>query len=241
MTPELVAVLIAALGSGLLGSVHCAAMCGPLVAAGCTRDGGTRIAGDAWQYYLGRLVSYATVGAVCGHLGRHALCILPMHTVESVAVGVVAAAAAARGIWLLFERAPAERPIPLRRGPGSRGGGLLRRILGAVEVAFGKPFGALFAGRALPLGLVTGVLPCGALVPAWMLAASTGSAPQGAAAMAAFSLASAPGLVVPLLGPRLGARLLGRLPRKGYGGLWLLLAAWLGLRLVLGLRGGGCH
>ena len=43
-------------------------------------------------------------------------------------------------------------------------------------------------GKALAVGLLTGLMPCGALSSMWMFAASSGSWKSGAAAMLAFGL-----------------------------------------------------
>ena len=45
-----------------------------------------------------------------------------------------------------------------------------------------------FKGKALAVGLLTGLMPCGALSSMWMFAASSGSWKSGAAAMLAFGL-----------------------------------------------------
>ena len=66
------ATLIAILVASLFGSLHCAGMCGPLVAFAV---GGADIQSNSVRvllhamYHGGRLVSYALIGAVCGLLG----------------------------------------------------------------------------------------------------------------------------------------------------------------------------
>jgi len=218
--------VLTALATGALGSAHCAAMCGPLAVAGCTR--GQTVAGRAAAgYFLGRLCAYATVGAVIGHLGRHALCILPMSALEGIAVAAVALAAAYRGVTLL-RRKPEEGLVQLGRKKPAARGGLLALL------------GTLLPRRGLGLGLLTGVMPCGLLLPAWALAAGTASAPAGALVMTAFSVATLPGLVVPLAGRRLVQRFVDRLPIRAYGLAWCALATWLAVRPLL-VATGSCH
>lgn len=217
--------VMTALATGALGSAHCAAMCGPLAVAGCTR--GQRVAGsDALGYFGGRVVAYATVGAVVGHLGRHALCILPMGVLEGIAIAAVALAAAYRGVTLLRGKGTGEGLVALRR---KRAGGGIWALLGE-----------LWPRRGLGLGLATGVMPCGLLLPAWALAAGTASALSGAAVMAVFSLATLPGLLVPLAGRRLLQRIVDRLPRRAFGLAWCALAAWIAVRPLL-VATGACH
>jgi uncharacterized protein len=243
-----------ALAAGALGSAHCAAMCGPLAVAGCSR--GSRLsARDAIAYFGGRLVAYATVGAVLGHLGRHALCILPMGVLEAVAVAAVAVAAAYRGIQLLRGAPSTPMLVALRGKP--------RGIIALVS--------DIWPRRGLGLGLATSVMPCGLLVPAWALAAGTASATSGALVMAAFSAASLPGLLIPLAGRRLFQRAVAGLPAERLGGqrssaerlggqrssaerlggqrssaerlgglAWCVLAAWIAVRPLL-VATGACH
>lgn len=149
------AVLAAAATMGLLGSLHCSAMCGPLAAAGTS---GSSRARDIAGYLGGRFVAYATVGAVLGQLGQHALCRLPMHTAETLAVVLTAVPAGVHGLRLLFRRAPRERLTPLRT----------RRASGLLQL-----LASLMPRRGLALGLATALLPCGLLWSAWALAAAT--------------------------------------------------------------------
>jgi sulfite exporter TauE/SafE len=216
-----------ALATGALGGAHCAAMCGPLAVAGCSRGAAGVAAGDAAGYFAGRLVAYATVGAVMGHLGHHALCILPMSALEGIATLAVGAAAAYRGFSLL------------RR---ERAGGQLSTLhpKRARARKTAAVLASLWPRRGLGLGVATAILPCGLLVPAWALAAGTGSAPAGALIMAALSAATLPGLVVPLLGQRLLRRAAKMLPQRAYGLAWCALAAWIAARPLL-LAAGACH
>jgi sulfite exporter TauE/SafE len=207
------ALLGTALATGFLGSLHCAAMCGPLALAGCTRPGTSALSGRSLAgYLLGRLASYAFLGAVVGHLGKHALCLLPLPTVQTGAMVLVAALFAWRGLRLLMP--PREKLVALE-APRDR-----------TVVLF---FASLLPRSGLGLGLATGVLPCSMLVAAWTLAAGTESALAGAGMMAAFFVGSTPGLLTPLFGRPLLARAAALSPR-------LESAAWLGLALWVAAR-----
>jgi sulfite exporter TauE/SafE len=78
------------------------------------------------------------------------------------------------------------------------------------------------------------------LLPAWALAAGTASAPAGAAVMVVFSLATLPGLLVPLAGRRLLQRVLSKLPAQAHGLAWCALALWMAVRPLL-VASGACH
>lgn len=218
---SIAAAVTSALVAGLLGSLHCAGMCGPLAVAGCSKGRGA--ADGAAGYFAGRLASYATLGALVGHLGKHAFCILPMSAAHVLTVALTALPAAARGLSLLG-RKPASELVPLRKKPRS---GVLALLA------------SLLPRRGLALGLATGVLPCGLLFTALAMAAATASPVLGAAAMAAFAIGSAPGLAVPLLGRGLAARYRLRLSPRVEGALWCALALFLAVRLALGET--GCH
>jgi hypothetical protein len=217
--------VMTALATGVLGSAHCAAMCGPLAVAGCSGEDGLsprRTAG----YFVGRTLAYGTVGAVLGHLGHHALCILPMGVLEGVAITMVAGAAAYRGVKLLRpKKAPSPRLVQLgKRRPSS--------LLGLVA--------ELLPRRGLGLGLATGIMPCGLLFPAWALAAGTATAPAGALVMTIFSFATLPGLLIPVVGRRIFQQLIARLPSYVYGVAWCALALWIAARPLLRATG-HCH
>jgi sulfite exporter TauE/SafE len=194
-----------ALALGVATSLHCAAMCGPLAVA----------AGGRARYFVGRLVSYAAAGALFGALGEHALCRLPIGTVQVAALAVVAAAALGRAFRLVR---PARVRISTRRP---------RRLLARLWAHLPRD--------AFALGLATGLLPCGLLVPAWALAATAGDAGAGALTMAAFALASTPGLAAPLVGRRWLPRPAPRLEAAA----WCALALWLALRPLL--VAAACH
>lgn len=227
MTPA--ELLSAAVIMGLAGSLHCAAMCGPLALAGCSRDG--KLSGRSTAaYFIGRLISYATVGATLGHLGRHALCRLPVGRMHAFTVALVAIPVAWRGLVLLRRRPTANATataataatgpalVQLQRSRPRRTPGLMR----------------LLPLRGGLLGIATGILPCGMLLAAAALAAASQHALVGAGVMTVFALASMPGLLVPLLGRRLLSRLAARLPPSAAGLGWLVLAAWLAVRPWLG-------
>lgn len=204
--------LMAAAAAGALGSLHCAGMCGPLVLAGASRGGQVRASLVA-EYLVGRLASYALVGAVMGQLGQHALCVLPVATVQWIAVGALAAFWLGRAAQLLGF---------FPRGPGVPG--LLRHAAAWLL--------RLVPRRGLGLGLATGILPCGMLVPMWIAAAGAGSAPLGAAVMVIFGAASAPVLLAPAVAAAFRRRPFTLSPRV-QAAAWALLAVWVALRPLL--------
>ena len=144
-------------------------MCGPLAAAACG-DRGRDGARAAASYGLGRLVSYATTGAIAGAAGSALVRVLRGADVQkgvALAIGLSLAVSAVR----LLRTRSASGPVPLRRSKDAP-----------------RPPAAL-------AGLLTGFLPCGALASALVIAAGAASWWGGALVMVTFAVASAPGLV----------------------------------------------
>lgn len=192
------ALLLGVVGGSVLGSLHCAGMCGGLVATCAlgTSSTGERLRSElAWSG--GRLVGYATLGAAAGTLGS-ALDLAG----RAVGLGRVAALMAAVGLivtglgWLLGDLG-----VTTRRGDLA----VARRLARWLARLGSHP--ALL--RSLLLGLATALLPCGWLWAFVLMAAGTGSPVQGAAVMAAFWLGTLPALVglgaaLAVVGRRLG-------------------------------------
>jgi hypothetical protein len=215
------ATLGAAAAAGALGSLHCAAMCGPLALAASTQGGRTSARATV-TYAAGRFAGYAAIGALMGAIGEHALCKLPMTTAQNVAVLIVAGLTALRGLSLLWPRRPAGPEVAVRFSPRKPRRPLVARLF------------AVLPRQPIFLGLATAILPCGMLLPAWALAAASGSTAVGALTMVVFAAASLPVLLLPVLGRRALARLVERMPAAATGVAWCLLAAWIALRPLLG-------
>lgn len=193
----------AVLFASLVGSLHCAGMCGPLVvfAVGDPRIG-TRV-GRAWlqaAYHGGRGVSYILVGLACGTAGA----ILDR---SGALVGVYRSAAIVAGGLMIGTGIVA----------GLRYGGLRLPTLPAARWAQRLTAGAHRAAlafeplpRALAIGLLTALLPCGWLYMFAVVAAGTGSALHGAAVMAAFWAGSVPVLLAVGVSVQVLARVLGQ-------------------------------
>ena len=158
---------------GLVGSVHCAGMCGPLAVA--LPSTGTRfpgfIAGRA-AYNLGRIITYCVLGLIFGLLG-HTLVLAGIQRWTSIGLGIALLAG------LL----------------GSRKLGLSQPVVGFVNRLKDHMRG-LISRRSLMtvsiLGLLNGLLPCGLVYVACAGAANTGGIISGIDYMAAFGLGTIP-------------------------------------------------
>jgi sulfite exporter TauE/SafE len=198
--------LIAVIVASFIGSLHCVGMCGPLVAFAIGDSRGAKRWEHArlhFAYHGGRLMTYMIVGAVCGLLGAAidgGGARIGMHRSAALVAGgmmvVVGLAAVLRAIGARLPGLPL--PQVIQRG-----------ILAGQRAAFAlSPL-----PRALCVGLLTALLPCGWLYLFASYAAGTASPFWGAAFMAAFWLGSVPALVVAGVGAQALAQLLGhRLP-----------------------------
>lgn len=202
-------VVLGLLFAGAAGStVHCVPMCGGFV-LGQVADRMARLPsaqlcewrrlnnGALLPYHLGRLSTYAALGALAG-LGGAALGRLPWFGWASGTLLLVAAALfLAQGLRRLAPGFARFLPGPERAPAGwSR---MLARLTRRLDRAS--------AGGGYLLGVTLGFLPCGFLYAALATAAASFSPALGAAGMLAFGLGTAPALVtVGIVGQAAGRR-----------------------------------
>ena len=199
---------------GILGSVHCIGMCGPIVVAlpgGFGR--GTRLVVSRLLYSGGRVVTYILMGALVGLIGK-SIVLAGFQRWLSVAAGI--------GI-ILAVLLPAN--ITQKIFPAKFHYLVVERIK--------KAWGSLFHRRTMTsmfaIGLLNGLLPCGFLYAGLAAAATTGSAVSASAYMAMFGLGTVPALLATsLFGPLLNLRV-----RQFFLRLLPVGAVVLGLLLVL--------
>ena len=156
---------------GLSTSPHCLGMCGGILLSACAgREGRKTQLGAALGYNGGRMISYTALGAVFGALGTVLTYTLSMKSMLFTMLGLVVALLGLN-MWGLL---PALPSLPEEQNAACRLPDKLRRQ------------------TPLLVGLLTGLMPCGALYAAWLCAMSRGSAGYGALLMLAFSLGTVP-------------------------------------------------
>jgi sulfite exporter TauE/SafE len=207
---------------GLLGSVHCAGMCGGIVGAlsvaapaspAPSRAMPIRIAtsparpalAHALAYNVGRIGSYMLAGALAGGIGQGAGALARLPAWQAGAYWMANLMLVMLGLYLM----DAWRGLARLE----QGGQLLWRhvqpLLRGLRPAHG---GGLKPGRMLAAGALWGWLPCGMVYSVLVTAMLSGSAFGGALVMLAFGLGTLPMLLgLGLLGARLrdGLRLRG--------------------------------
>lgn len=184
-------ILITAFTVGLLGAVHCLGMCGGIVGA-LSFNLSPKIQLSLWRmfpyhlaYNVGRITSYALVGALFGYLGSSAVSIaefLPMQLGLQVIAGVFMillglyiggwwngiVAVESVGAWFWHTLQP-----------------LAKRMSSVQSLR-----------QAWLYGLVWGWLPCGLVYSMLIMALSSGSAGMGALTMVAFGIGTLPNLLL---------------------------------------------
>lgn len=162
-----------ALVLGLVGSLHCAGMCGPLALALPVPPGGTvRFLLGRAVYNLGRVFTYSLLGLAFGLVGRTFL-MAGMQRWVSIALGILLLAG-----LVASRRAALALPVTrlVSRLQQTMAGFLQRRSLAALAV----------------LGALTGLLPCGLVYVACAGAAATGTLLGGVEYMVAFGMGTIP-------------------------------------------------
>lgn len=174
-------------GLGLVSSLHCVQMCGPLVVSyslSLSPRGASQQILAHLSYNLGRVATYALLGAVAGLTGQSLGLIGHLAGAENI-VAIVSGALMIVAALLMLELLPhkfLERFDPLRH---------TSRLL--------RPLGRYISSPAISgkffLGLMLGFLPCGLIYAALLKAMSTGTMLAGAVTMTAFGLGTVSALL----------------------------------------------
>lgn len=201
-------VLTASLITGLLGSAHCFGMCGGISGLFAINSSVASLRAQfpkAIAYNLGRILSYAFLGAAVAVLGKSAVASIPS------LMAPIRLASGALIIFIGLQLAFGWRILAPLENAGAR---IWKRI---VPVARGL-VPVETTTQALGLGLIWGWLPCGLVYSVLLLAATTAEPTTGALVMIAFGLGTMPAMVATgvsasklaqfMSGKRLGAGLL---------------------------------
>ncbi len=174
--------------TGLLTSLHCLGMCGPIVLAyAASSNGAAQTNGNAAAlklhaaYNAGRIMSYVLLGVLAGLLGI-ALGAMLNEVAEAIAI-VGGAIMIIAGIGMLGLIAVPSFFI------NGKAGAVLRKMHGALLRK--RTLTSKFA-----LGMLTPLLPCGILYAMFAKASTSGSIASGALTMATFGIGIVPALLL---------------------------------------------
>ena len=166
----------AVLGATLLGSPHCAGMCGGFVCFVSGEASGARRWLVQAAYHAGRLVSYVSLGLAAGRLGEG---------IERIgaSVGLFRAAPIVAGaLMIVWGGANLVGALGKGKAASHAPSPLSRFLAPAVRAMRDWPPLA----RGFAIGLVTTLIPCGFLYGFVAVAGGTGSPLGGAIVMAVF-------------------------------------------------------
>jgi sulfite exporter TauE/SafE len=222
----------AVFAASLVGSAHCAGMCGGLVLLAVSPDGTAR---KPWSrqfaYHGGRGIGYTLLGVLAGAIGLSMQSTAKLAGVQHAAAWVAGAAMILIGIAMAWHALGWSMPRFMRSSttgscPGS-GPGPWRLLATALHR---RAFRLDPTTRAFAIGLLTPMLPCGWLYLFAITAAGTASPVLGGVVMASFWLGTVP--ILAALGAGLG--LLTGPIRKRLPVVGALLVVALGLLTVTG-------
>ena len=167
---------------GLVSSLHCVQMCGPIVLAFSLPLSRSQALRAQLHYNAGRILTYAALGALAGALGGGIGLLGRLAGLASGARVFAGSAMIVAGI-LTIGLVPSNNLVTIQnRGVTKRFSQFLGRRLLAPKGKF-------------TLGLTLGFLPCGLVYAALLKAVDSGSALAGALTMLAFGAGTAVALL----------------------------------------------
>ncbi len=179
--------LLTALMIGLVGSVHCAGMCGPIVLA--LPSGGKRnvFLLNRLIYNIGRILTYALLGLFFGLIGQ-GLSIAGFQRSVSIISGI---------LILLFVFFPGFGIFQIRLDHYTTR--FIQTLKNRLRILFKRrTYSSQFA-----IGILNGFLPCGLVYLAIAGALTGGSIIKGASYMAVFGLGTLPMLMAIAFGGKI--------------------------------------
>jgi sulfite exporter TauE/SafE len=169
--------LLSALILGLVSSLHCIAMCGPIaMVLPVARNNAERKALQIILYHLGRLTSYATLGLLFGIFGR-GLYLAGLQQQLSIAAGIIMILIVAVP-EKTFARYNFSRPV--------------YTFISKAKSAMGARLKNPSLTSLYTIGLLNGLLPCAMIYAALFGALATQDVFSGALYMGLFGLGTVP-------------------------------------------------
>ena len=203
---------------GLLGSLHCAAMCGPLQLALPlpTNTSPTRYIVGRFIYQLGRIATYCLLGVLAGFIGK-SMVLTGLQRWLSIALGVGILAG-----FFLSKKIAVSAPVT--------------RLVMQLKIAMSAQLRQRTLRSLTLLGMLNGLLPCGLVYAALAFAVTGGTILSAILFMAVFGAGTLPMLLaIGFLGKTLSPGLRTNLRRAIPVGLCLVAALLILRGLALGI------
>ncbi|WP_458629255.1 sulfite exporter TauE/SafE family protein [Winogradskyella sp. PC D3.3] len=162
---------------GLLGSLHCVGMCGPIAfMLPVDRSNSFKKVSQIAIYHIGRLLAYSLIGLFFGLLGK-SFYLFGIQQQLSIFIGVIMII-----IVLLPHKTIGKYNLSKP----------LYRIISKVKSSLGKALKKKTADTFLTIGFLNGFLPCGLVYMAVFGSIATGSLIEGSLYMILFGLGTIP-------------------------------------------------
>jgi sulfite exporter TauE/SafE len=169
--------ILSAVILGLMGSLHCVGMCGPIAfMLPVDQTNNYKKFGQIFIYHFGRLMAYGIIGLVFGFLGK-GLSIFGAQQKLSIAIGVIMILVVLIP-YKIFNKYNLSKPI--------------YKVISKVKNQLGKELKKKSSDTFLTIGFLNGFLPCGLVYMALFGAIAMGNALQGSLYMMLFGLGTVP-------------------------------------------------
>jgi sulfite exporter TauE/SafE len=195
---------------GLLGSMHCLGMCGPLAfAVPVLQKGWAWLFLNKVAYQLGRIISYCVLGMLTGLLGR-----------QIWLIGLQQGVTMVTGLLIIFAAC-------------SR---LFRFPVNKAKTFISKPFYRLFdyafkqKANHLIIGIINGLLPCGFVYMALAGALNTGGVGSAVVYMFWYGLGTLPLMLIAGIGMGFSTAALRKYINRVVPYMMICLGLWFVLR-----------
>lgn len=199
---------------GLIGSIHCVMMCGPLMIAIPQKS--ESLLGRTWikvSYQAGRIITYTLLGFAIAYIGSLSSFIKNGQQIISLFTGALLIIAGLTH-WIKFDKKSFYKKQQK----------ILQPILKTIGYWLFKPGGHFVAG------LLNGLLPCGMVYMALASALNAESPSGGALFMFLFGLGTLPLLLIFTIAASYGKQKLNLNFNKWLPSLFLLIGLWFVLR-----------
>ncbi len=162
---------------GLMGSLHCVGMCGPIAfMLPVDQSNKYKKLSQIFIYHFGRLMAYGIIGLIFGLIGK-GLYVFGMQQKLSIAIGVIMILIVLIP-YNLFQKYQRFNPI--------------YKIIAKVKNQLGQALKKKSPDTFLTIGFLNGFLPCGLVYMALFGAVAMGNAPEGSLYMMLFGLGTIP-------------------------------------------------
>lgn len=169
--------LLSAIILGLMGSLHCVGMCGPIAfMLPVNRTNNLKKFSQIFIYHFGRLLAYGIIGLIFGLLGK-GLYVFGMQQKLSIAIGVLMIIVVLIP-YKTFSRYNLSKPV--------------YKLISKVKNRLGQELKKKTPDTFLTIGFLNGFLPCGLVYMALFGAIAMGSALEGSLYMMLFGLGTVP-------------------------------------------------